>query len=55
MSTAQHGPQSGTQDGPQTGAQGMAGKLAIAWAVVGIPLAYGIYETALKAAALFTG
>ncbi len=31
------------------------GKLAFAWAFVGIPLAYGIFETAKKAAALFTG
>ena len=35
--------------------KGMAGKLAFAWAFVGIPLAYGVYETAKKAAALFTG
>ena len=34
---------------------GVAGKLAFAWTVVGVPLAYGIYETAKKAAALFTG
>lgn len=34
---------------------GMAGKLAFAWAFVGVPLVYGIYETAKKAAALFTG
>ena len=34
---------------------GMAGKLAFAWAFVGIPLAYGIFMTAQKAAALFTG
>ncbi len=34
---------------------GMGGKLAFAWAFVGIPLAYGIFETAKKAAALFTG
>lgn len=33
----------------------MASKLAIAWTVVGVPLAYGIYETAKKASALFTG
>ena len=31
------------------------GKLVLAWTVVGIPLAYGIFETAKKAAALFTG
>lgn len=35
--------------------KGMGGKLAFAWAFVGIPLAYGIFETAKKAAALFTG
>ncbi len=34
---------------------GLAGRLAFAWAFVGIPLAYGIYETAKKASALFTG
>ena len=34
---------------------GMGGKLALAWTVVGVPLAYGIFETAKKAAALFTG
>jgi hypothetical protein len=34
---------------------GLAGRLAFAWAFVGIPLAYGVYETAKKAAALFTG
>jgi hypothetical protein len=34
---------------------GLAGRLAFAWAFVGIPLAYGIFETAKKAAALFTG
>ena len=35
--------------------KGMAARLAFAWAVVGVPLAYGVYETAKKAAALFTG
>jgi hypothetical protein len=35
--------------------KGMAARLAFAWAFVGIPLAYGVYETAKKAAALFTG
>ena len=34
---------------------GLAARIAFAWAFVGIPLAYGIYETAKKAAALFTG
>jgi hypothetical protein len=34
---------------------GLGARLAFAWAFVGIPLAYGIYETAKKAAALFAG
>ena len=34
---------------------GMGAKLAFAWTVVGVPLAYGIYETAKKASGLFTG
>ena len=29
------------------------GKLAIAWALVGVPLAYGIYQTLTRVAALF--
>lgn len=33
----------------------MKARLAIAWLLVGIPLAYGVYETLLKAAKLFTG
>jgi len=39
----------------QTPSTGLAARLAFAWAFVGIPLAYGVYETAKKAAALFTG
>ena len=42
----------GTSAAPSTS---MAARLAIAWTVVGVPLAYGIYETAKKASALFTG
>jgi hypothetical protein len=42
----------GTSDAP--GAS-MAVRLAIAWTVVGVPLAFGIYETVKKTAALFTG
>ena len=34
---------------------GLAARLVIAWTVVGVPLAYGIFETAKKAMALFTG
>lgn len=29
------------------------GKLAIAWALVGVPLAYGVYQTLTRVAALF--
>ena len=32
---------------------GIVAKLVVAWTVVGIPLAYGIYQTAKKASALF--
>jgi len=33
----------------------MTARIAVAWAVVGIPLAYGLVETIRKAATLFTG
>ncbi len=33
----------------------MSARLAVAWAVVGLPLIYGLVETARKAASLFTG
>jgi len=33
----------------------LGARLAFAWAFVGIPLAYGVYETVKKAAALFAG
>jgi hypothetical protein len=33
----------------------MTARIAAAWAVVGIPLAYGLVETIRKAATLFTG
>ena len=29
--------------------------LIVAWTVVGLPLTYGVYQTAVKASALFTG
>ncbi len=29
--------------------------LAASWLVVGVPLVYGVYQTLLKAAKLFTG
>ena len=34
---------------------GLPARLVLAWSFVGIPLAYGVFETAKKAAALFTG
>ena len=33
----------------------MTARITVAWAVVGIPLAYGIVETLRKAQTLFTG
>lgn len=34
---------------------GLALRLTGAWLFVGVPLAYGVYKTAEKASALFTG
>ena len=33
----------------------MTARIAVAWALVGIPLAYGLWQTLVKASALFTG
>ncbi|NYG55163.1 MFS transporter small subunit [Nocardioides perillae] len=33
----------------------MTARIAGAWALVGIPLAYGIFETVRRASNLFTG
>ena len=33
----------------------MGARVAAAWAIVGIPLAYGLVETLRRAATLFTG
>lgn len=33
----------------------MNARIAASWALVGIPLAYGVIETLRRAAALFTG
>jgi hypothetical protein len=33
----------------------MTARIAVAWALVGIPLAYGLVETIRKASTLFTG
>ncbi len=32
-----------------------AALIAFAWALVGVPLAYGLYQTVTRAAALFSG
>lgn len=42
-------------DGDDKPMSALGARLAVAWTVVGVPLAYGIFETAKKAAALFTG
>ena len=36
------------------GGGGNAAKLAIAWTIVGVPLAYGISQTLIRASQLFT-
>lgn len=33
----------------------MTARIVVAWALVGVPLAYGVVETLRKAATLFTG
>ena len=40
---------------PITPAHSNPALLAISWLVVGAPLAYGVYQTLVKAAKLFTG
>lgn len=37
----------------QTPVTPSTGKLVIAWALVGVPLGYGVYETLTRVAALF--
>ena len=34
---------------------GNGAKLAIGWTIVGVPLAYGVYQTLVRAATLFGG
>ena len=33
----------------------MSARIAVAWTIVGLPLAYGVIETLRKAVTLFTG
>lgn len=47
MSTA---PNTGPRE---TAVNASTGKVALAWALVGVPLAYGVYETLTRVAALF--
>lgn len=39
--------------GAQASVKVSTGKLAAAWALVGVPLAYGVYETLTRVGALF--
>lgn len=39
--------------GADTPVKASTGKLAVGWALVGVPLAYGIYQTLTRVAALF--
>ena len=39
--------------GAQAPVKVSTGKIAVAWALVGVPLAYGIYQTLTRVAALF--
>lgn len=50
--TATRIPDSGSTKQPAPGGS-MTARLVAAWAFVGIPLAYGVYETVKKASALF--
>ena len=49
----QHGHAGGGGDAGAGGGNGV--KLAIAWTIVGVPLAYGISQTLIRASQLFTG
>ena len=40
---------------PPRGAHSNPALLACSWLAVGVPLAYGVYQTLVKAAKLFTG
>ncbi len=42
-------------DQPQTTAHTPAGLIAFAWTLVGVPLAYGLFQTVKTALKLFTG
>jgi hypothetical protein len=42
-----------TEDGAPGGDAGHWGVVALAWVLVGVPLLWGVWNTLLKAAALF--
>jgi hypothetical protein len=44
-----------TTDTPQGSTHTPAGLIAFAWALVGVPLAYGLVQTVRAASTLFTG
>jgi hypothetical protein len=44
-----------TNDGPPTTTRTPAGLIAFAWTLVGVPLAYGLFQTVKTALKLFTG
>lgn len=33
----------------------MTARIALAWALVGVPLFYGVYQTVVRASSLFSG
>jgi hypothetical protein len=45
----------GTPRGDQTPIHTPAALIAFAWTLVGVPLAYGLYQTVKTASSLFTG
>ena len=44
-----------TSHGPQGSTHTPAGLIAFAWTLVGLPLAYGLYQTVKTASSLFGG
>ncbi len=40
---------------PSGEGRGASARLGLAWALVGVPLAYGVYQTLVKASSLFGG
>jgi hypothetical protein len=40
-------------NGAQAPVKRFTGRLAVAWALVGVPLAYGVFQTLTQVAALF--